>query len=301
MTAVGGSGSEQGDGGTGVSAGANVSEFDVIVLGAGSTGENAADYAVRGGLTAALVESELVGGECSYWACIPSKALLRTPDAVAAARRLPGVRVEYDPPAVLARRDEFTKHWSDEGQVSWVKGAGITLMRGHARLAGVRRVAVTGGDGHERELYARHAVVVCTGSVPITPSIPGLDDVRVWHYREATSAKRVPGRLGVLGGGAAGVEMAQAWASLGAEVTLLARDSRLLPWAEPFAGELVANGLRSVGVDVRLDSSLDAVARDGEGIELRFSAPENGTESRRVDELLIATGRRPNTAGIGLA
>jgi pyruvate/2-oxoglutarate dehydrogenase complex dihydrolipoamide dehydrogenase (E3) component len=303
MTTVGGSGSERPDENiyrlTDDSAGA--SEFDVIVIGAGPVGENVADYAVRGGLTAALVESELVGGECSFWACVPSKALLRTPNAVAAARRLPGVRVEYDPSAVLARRNEFTANWSDEGQATWAKDAGIAVIRGRARLAGVRRVVVTGGDGHERELRARHAVVVCTGSVPTTPPIPGLDDVRVWYSRDATSAQRVPGRLGVLGGGVVGVEMAQAWASLGAEVTLLARDGRVLPSAEPIAGELVADGLRSVGVDVRLNTGLDAVVPAGDGIELRFSSRSNGTESRRVDELLIATGRRPNTAGIGLA
>ncbi|WP_051581598.1 dihydrolipoyl dehydrogenase family protein [Pseudonocardia acaciae] len=292
-----------GSDGSGGSAAAGATEFDVIVIGAGPVGENMADYAVRGGLSAALVENELVGGECSYWACMPSKALLRTPHAVAAARRLPGVRVEFDPAAVLARRDEFSSHWSDDGQVTWAEGAGITVVRGRARLAGVRRVLVTDGDGHERELRARHAVAVCTGSVPTTPPIPGLDGVRVWHSREATSAQRVPGRLGVLGGGVVGVEMAQAWSALGAEVTLLARDDRLLPSTEPIAGELVADGLRAAGVDVRLNTGLDEVksAGDGQGIELRYSSTENGTGSRQVDELLVATGRRPNTADIGLA
>jgi pyruvate/2-oxoglutarate dehydrogenase complex dihydrolipoamide dehydrogenase (E3) component len=279
-----------------------MTDFDVIVLGAGPPGENVADYAARGGLTAALVESERVGGECSYWACMPSKALLRTPHAVAAARRLPGVRAEYDPAAVLARRDEMTHHWSDDSQVAWAQTAGITVLRGRGRLSGERTVTVAGGDGDPRELRARHAVVVCTGSVPNTPPIPGLDSVQPWYSRDATSASGVPDRLGVVGGGVVGVEMAQAWASLGARVTLLARGPRLLPSTEPIAAELVADGLRAVGVDVRLNTALDSVAPsdnssgNGNGIELRFA----GTK-RAVDELLIAVGRRPNTQGIGLA
>jgi len=273
-------------------------EFDVVVIGAGPVGENVADYAVRGGLTAALVESELVGGECSYWACMPSKALLRTGQAVAAARRLPGVRAEFDPEAVLTRRDQIAAHWHDDGQVRWAEGAGITVVRGVGRVSGVRTVAVTGSDGAERTLTARRAVAVCTGSVPTTPPIPGLELVRPWHSREATSAHQVPARLGVLGGGVVGVELAQAWASLGSRVILLELGERLLPLMEPVAGELVADGLRATGVDVRLGTGLDAV-KPGSGnatVELHF-----GTESLEVDDLLIATGRRPSTSGLGLA
>ncbi|MCW2720958.1 MAG: pyridine nucleotide-disulfide oxidoreductase [Pseudonocardia sp.] len=159
-------------------------EFDVVVVGAGPVGENAADYAHRAGLSVVMVEAELVGGECSYWACMPSKALLRTGHAAAALRRLPGTTAEFDPAAVLARRDSFTHNWDDTSQVEWAEGAGITVLRGHARLAGERTVVV--GD---ETLTARQAVVVCTGSTPVTPPVPGLDTVRTWSSREATSAK----------------------------------------------------------------------------------------------------------------
>lgn len=273
-----------------------MSEFDVIVIGAGPVGENVADYAVRGGLSAAIVESELLGGECSYWACMPSKALLRTGHAVAAARRLPGVTATYDPAAVLARRDEFAAHWKDDGQVRWAEGAGITVLRGIGRLAGQRTVAVTASDGTETTLTARHAVVVCTGSVPTSPSIPGLGSIRPWYSRDVTSAHEVPGSLAVLGGGVVGVEMAQALARLGSQVIMLVRDARLLPNQEAIAGELIADGLRADGVDVRLETGLDSVEPDGDAVALSV-----GGETLRVDKLLIATGRRPNTSDVGLA
>jgi dihydrolipoamide dehydrogenase len=273
-----------------------MSDFDVIVIGAGAIGENVADYVVRGGLTAAMVESALIGGECSYWACMPSKALLRTPQAVAAARRLPGVTAGFDPAAVLARRDGFTSDWRDDGQRKWAERAGITVLRGTGRLTGERAVTVTAPDGSETTFTAAHAVAVCTGSVPVRPPIPGLDQIDPWYSRDATSAHRVPGRLGVLGGGVVGVEMAQAWARLGSRVTLLAREDRVLPSMEPVAGALVADGLRADGVDVRLRTGLDSVARAGDGVELRV-----GDDTLVMDRLLVATGRRPNTAGVGLA
>jgi dihydrolipoamide dehydrogenase len=272
-------------------------DFDVIVIGGGAVGENVADFAVRGGLTAALVESELLGGECSYWACMPSKALLRTGHAVSAARRLPGVHAQFEPEAVLTRRDQFASHWHDDRQARWAKKAGITIVRGAGRVSGVRTVAVTDPDSTQRTLTARQAVAVCPGSVPVTPRIPGLELVHTWHSREATSAHCVPPRLGVLGGGVVGVEMAQAWASLGSQVTLLALGDRVLPSLEAIAGELVANGLRASGVDLRLHTGLDAVkpgSADGT-IDLLF-----GNESLEVDNLLIATGRKPLTTGLGL-
>ncbi|MFC5996160.1 dihydrolipoyl dehydrogenase family protein [Pseudonocardia hispaniensis] len=269
--------------------------FDVIVIGAGPTGENAADYAVRAGMSAALVEAERFGGECSFWACIPSKTLLRTGHALAAARRLPGVTAELDPSAVLARRDAFTHDWDDSSQADWVRAAEIAPIRGHGRLAGPRTVQVDGPDGGL--LRARHAVVVATGSVPVRPPIPGLEAVRAWGSREATSAKEVPGRLGVLGGGVVGAEMAQAFTRLGSHVVLLHRGPRLLPSAEPMAGERVAAAFRAEGIDLRLEQGLDEVfpGRDG-SILLRV-----GAETIEVDELLVATGRRPNTADVGLA
>jgi dihydrolipoamide dehydrogenase len=265
-------------------------EVDVVVIGAGAVGENVADYAHRSGLSTVMVESELVGGECSYWACMPSKALLRPADAVVVARRLPGVTAEFDVGAVLKRRDSITHGWDDTSQVEWAEGAGIPVVRGLARLDGERVVRV--GDDTFR---ARHAVVVATGSRPVRPPVPGLDSVRVWTSRDATSAHAVPRRLGVLGGGVVGCELAQAWRRLGSEVVLLVRGPRLLPSAEPVASEKVAAGLRRDGVDVRLDTGLDSVAADGDAIALHV-----GDETIVVDELLVATGRRPNVDDLGL-
>ncbi|ANY09966.1 pyridine nucleotide-disulfide oxidoreductase [Pseudonocardia sp. HH130630-07] len=267
----------------------------MIVIGAGPVGENAAGYAVDAGLTAALVEAELIGGECSYWACIPSKALLRTPQAVADARRLPGVTADFDPAAVLERRTSFTSNWDDAGQVEWAEGAGAAVFRGRGRLAGERVVEVVGGDGATTRLTARQAVVLATGSVPVTPAVPGLDTVGTWGSREATSAKEVPARLGVLGGGVVGCELALAFARLGSRVTLVNHGPRVLPSAEPVASERVADGLREAGVDLRLDTGLDRVQGSGGATVLHL-----GDETVEVDRLLVATGRRPRTDDLGL-
>ncbi|MEV4675975.1 MULTISPECIES: dihydrolipoyl dehydrogenase family protein [Actinomadura] len=274
-------------------------EFDVVVVGAGPTGENLADRAHAGGLSVAVVESELVGGECSYWACMPSKALLRPAAALADARRLPGAREAaggtLDAAAVLERRDEFTSHWKDDGQVDWLKGAGLVLVRGRGRLDGVKRVAVETPDGGRRVLTARHAVAVCTGTRAALPDLAGLADVRPWTSREATSAARVPARLAVVGGGVVACEMATAWRALGSEVVQLVRGSRLLPRMEPFAGELVAQGLRAAGVDVRFGASVTGVRRDGP-----VTLTLDGGETVTADEVLFATGRTPATADLGL-
>ncbi|WP_243738290.1 dihydrolipoyl dehydrogenase family protein [Cellulomonas shaoxiangyii] len=284
-----------------------VQEFDVVVLGAGAVGENAADRASRTGLSVALVESQLVGGECSYWACMPSKALLRAGDALAAARDVPGAAAAVtggvDVAAVLARRDEVTSHWDDAGQVRWVEGAGLTLLRGHARLTGARELVLTHEDTDTRVL-ARHAVVVATGSVAAVPRAGGLADVRPWTSREATSAHTVPPRLAVVGGGVVGVEMATAFADLGSEVTLLVRGDRLLPRAEPFAGEALARALVDRGVRVALRASVVAASRDDAGVHLTVEhEPRDasaGTEQLVADEVLVATGRRPATEDLGL-
>ncbi|MCZ2819599.1 NAD(P)/FAD-dependent oxidoreductase [Modestobacter sp. VKM Ac-2977] len=274
--------------------------YDVIVLGAGSTGENVADIATRGGLSTVLVESELVGGECSYWACMPSKALLRGSEALAQARAVSGaaaaVTGEQDVAATLARRDGFTSHWDDAGQAQWVEDAGITLVRGHGRLAGEKRVVVAQDDGTELVLTARHAVAVCTGSRGAVPPVEGLADVQPWTPREATSAKEAPGRLLVLGGGYVGSEMATAWQQLGSAVTLLQRGGRLLPALEPAAGEAVEASLRAMGVDVRLGSEVRSARReDGGDVVLTTADGEF-----RGDEVLVATGRAANTDEIGL-
>ncbi|MET9731046.1 NAD(P)/FAD-dependent oxidoreductase [Streptomyces sp. NPDC006458] len=274
--------------------------YDVVVLGAGPVGENVADRTRAAGLSTAVVESELVGGECSYWACIPSKALLRPVIARAEARRLPGlsgaVRGPLDTPAVLARRDYYTSHWKDDGQVRWIEGVGADLYRGHGRLAGPRTVQVTAPDGTRTTLTARHAVAVCTGTRAQLPDLPGLADVRPWTSREATSAKAAPGALLVVGGGVVATEMATAWQALGSRVTLLVRGKGLLNRMEPFAGELVAEGLKEAGVEVRTGTSVTSVTRrDG-----TVTATTDTGEHLEADEILFATGRVPHTEDIGL-
>ncbi|MFD0688072.1 dihydrolipoyl dehydrogenase family protein [Actinomadura fibrosa] len=274
-------------------------EFDVVVVGAGPTGENLAERAHAGGLSVAVVEAELVGGECSYWACMPSKALLRPAAALADARRVAGSREAVTGPLdaaeVLKRRDGFTSNWKDDGQVKWLEGAGLVLVRGRGRLDGPKRVAVETPDGGQRVLTARHAVAVCTGTRAALPDLPGLAEVRPWTSREATASKQVPPRLAVVGGGVVACEMATAWRALGSEVVLLVRGSRLLPRMEPFAGELVAGGLRESGVDVRFGVSVTEARRDG---EVTLTLDGGGTVT--ADEVLFATGRVPATEDLGV-
>jgi len=277
-----------------------MTEYDLIVLGAGPVGENVADYAVKGGLSAVLVEHELVGGECSYWACMPSKALLRPAEALRAARNVAGaaeaVTGRLDVAAVLKRRDSFTSNWSDDGQVEWVRGAGIELVRGHGRLTGVKQVTVTGPDGGETVLTARHAVAVATGSDALVPDIDGLRDARPWTSREATSAKEVPDRLAIIGGGVVATEMATAYAGFGSQVTLIARRG-LLAGMEPFAGEAVAAALREEGATVLLNTGTTRVTRADSG-EVTLETEDGRTIV--ADEVLVATGRTPRTQDIGL-
>jgi dihydrolipoamide dehydrogenase len=274
-------------------------EYDLIVLGGGPVGENVADRAVQGGLTAIIVESELVGGECSYWACMPSKALLRSAQALRAAQHVQGaaeaVTGTLDVSAVFARRDSFTSNWSDDGQVRWLESAHIDLARGHGRLTGEREVTVTDADGGTRVLRARHAVAVSTGSDAVIPPIDGLADAAPWTSREATSAQELPESLAVIGGGVVAVEMATAYAALGSTVTVIAR-SGLLGGMEPFAGERVAAGLKELGVDVRLSVGTESVHRDEEGVHIVLSDGSTVTAS----EVLVATGRSPRSGDIGL-
>ncbi|MFJ2368258.1 dihydrolipoyl dehydrogenase family protein [Microbacterium sp. NPDC087665] len=274
-------------------------EYDLIVLGGGPVGENVADRAVQGGLTAIIVESELVGGECSYWACMPSKALLRSAQALRAAQHVAGAKEAVtgtlDVRAVFDRRDSFTSNWSDDGQVKWLDSAGIDLARGHGRLSGEREVTVTDSDGGTRVLHARHAVAISTGSDAVIPPIPGLRDVSPWTSREATSAEELPDSLAVIGGGVVAVEMATAYAALGSTVTLIAR-SGLLTTMEPFAGERVAAGLRELGVDVRLNTGTTAVRRDEAGVTITLDDDSEVTAA----EVLVATGRSPRSGDIGL-
>ncbi|WP_226533483.1 dihydrolipoyl dehydrogenase family protein [Microbacterium paraoxydans] len=274
-------------------------EYDLIVLGGGPVGENVADRAVQGGLTAIIVESELVGGECSYWACMPSKALLRSAQALRAAQHVAGasqaVTGKLDVRAVFERRDSFTSNWSDDGQVKWLDSAGVDLARGHGRLTGEREVTVTDADGTERVLRARHAVAISTGSDAVIPPIDGLRESAPWTSREATSAEELPESLAVIGGGVVAVEMATAYAALGSKVTVIAR-SGLLGGMESFAGERVAAGLKELGVDVRTDTGTASVRRGADGVTVTL----DGGEEITATEVLAATGRSPRSGDIGL-
>jgi dihydrolipoamide dehydrogenase len=270
-------------------------EVDVVVVGAGPAGEVCAGRLGEAGLDVVIVERELVGGECSYWGCMPSKALLRPGELLLEARRLPGVREvigeTLDADAILRRRDEVVHDLDDGVQLPWLAERNVDLIRGHAVLEGERRVQV-GGD----VLVARRAVVIATGTSAAIPPIPGLDAVEAWTNREGTVSDSAPASLIVLGGGAVGVELAQAWRSLGSEVTLLEALPRVLAREEAFASELVAEGLRERGIDVRLGVRITRVDADGERVVVTL---DDGT-AFRADELLVAAGRRPNTGELGL-
>jgi pyruvate/2-oxoglutarate dehydrogenase complex dihydrolipoamide dehydrogenase (E3) component len=277
-------------------------DYDVIVLGAGPVGQNAAERARASGLSVAVVERELVGGECSYWACVPSKALLRPVIALSEVRQIDGAREaatgSISAQGVFGRRDRYVTNWDDTDQADWVAGIGATLVRGHGRLDGPRRVVVAASSGTEAALTARHAVVICTGSRPVLPDLPGMAEARPWTNRKATDSSEVPARLAVIGAGGVGVEMATAWQGLGSSVSLLARGSGLLPRMEPFVGELIARGLADAGVDVRVGVSVRALRRPEPAGPVTLELDDH-TELQ-VDEVLFATGRAPLTDDIGL-
>jgi pyruvate/2-oxoglutarate dehydrogenase complex dihydrolipoamide dehydrogenase (E3) component len=269
--------------------------FDVIVIGAGPAGEAMAGRAAKAGHRVALIESGLIGGECSFYACMPSKALLRPAQALAETRRVPGaaqaITGDLDVAAALERRDEVVHNFDDSGQLPWIEKHGIELFRDHGRLDGERRVRV---GAHVCE--ARLAVVIAVGSRAAVPPVPGLAEAAPWTNREATAAKHVPGRLIILGGGVVGVEMADAFASLGGRVVVVEAQDRLIPTEESFASEELSQALSDRGVELRLGSHAEAVSRDDGLVRVRLS---DGS-SVEGDELLVAAGRHPLTDDLGL-
>jgi len=270
-------------------------ELDVVVIGAGPAGEVAADRLAKGAKRVVVVERHLIGGECSFYACMPSKALLRPQQLLREAGRVPGAAQALsgalDVDAVLARRDEVIHDLDDSGQLPWLRERDIELIRGHARLAGERRVEVD-----EVMLIAREAVVVAVGSGALMPSIPGLEAAEPWTSREITTTHEVPSHLLVIGGGVVGVEMAQAWRSLGSEVSILEALPALLAHEEPFAGEELREAFEELGIDVRLGARVTSVSREGEHVTVELEGAETLTGSH----LLVAVGRRPLTGDLGV-
>jgi pyruvate/2-oxoglutarate dehydrogenase complex dihydrolipoamide dehydrogenase (E3) component len=270
-------------------------EVDVVVLGAGAAGENVADRVRAGGLDVVVVENALVGGECSYWACIPSKTLLRPGEALQAAREAPGARAPVDggvdAEEALAWRDFIVSDYSDSGQAAWAEREGIDVLRGSGRITGPGRVSV--GDA----TYTAADIVISTGSDPVFPPVPGLAELEgVWSNREVTGLRAVPDRLLVMGGGPVGVEMAQALGRMGSSVALVEGADRVLPREPDALGNALGEALAAEGVELCFGQYASAARKDGDQFVLEF--PER--EELRGDRLLVATGRRPRLDGLGL-
>lgn len=289
-----------------------MSTWDVVVIGGGAAGENAAQYAIKDSRrTAVIVEAELLGGECSYWACMPSKALLRPVELLESGRALPGV-VEMlsgslDVEAVLARRDSFTHHHEDAGQVEWANGLGIDVIRGWARLGGEKTVEVTAADGTVDVLHARHAVVVATGSTAAVPPVEGLREARPWTSHDVTNLREVPRRVAVIGGGVVACEATTWLKGLGAEqVTVIELEPALLASHEPFVGAMMAEQFAGRGITVLVGTEVESVHRpaaEDAGVGRIHGGPATiGARGStiEVDEIVVAAGRTPTSRDIGL-
>ena len=277
--------------------------FDVICIGSGWAARPITSRVVSAGFTALIIENELVGGDCPFWACVPSKALLRPSEALEAANSVGGARERIsqktvDPVAVFERRTMITRDWDDlKLLVPLVLETGTDILRGLGKLVGEKQVKVTSSDGQTIDLTARHAVAVCTGSVPTIPEISGLREAKPWTPREATSASRVPQQLIILGTGAVGCEMATAYASFGSAVTLISSSAEILSKVDPSAGKLVRVALEARGVRVLLQTTLAQVNRDEAG---KITTTTSTGESLVASEILVAAGRKPQTDNCGL-
>ncbi|MBV9334547.1 MAG: NAD(P)/FAD-dependent oxidoreductase [Solirubrobacterales bacterium] len=286
--------------------------WDVIVIGGGPAGENVAHYAIKDSdRTAVIVEAELLGGECSYWACMPSKALLRPVEVMASGRALPGVSARLsaslDVDAVLSRRNSFTHEHDDSGQVEWARGERIDVVRGRGRLAGEKTVEVGAADGRARTLHAREAVVIATGTTASIPPVDGLAEARPWTSRDVTNLTEVPGRVAMIGGGVVACEATTWLQGLGArEITMIEPEAALLAHLEPFVGELIAERFRELGIEVLLRTRVDAVERPSAevtGVGRIHGGPARvtgGGSTFEVDEVVVAAGRTPATSELGL-
>lgn len=280
---------------------------DVIVIGGGPAGEVLAEGAVDNGLSATIIEHELLGGECSYYACIPSKALLRPLQVATTTAHLPGVATSSTAPdELLERRNTWVSHYDDAGQSRWAEKAGVTVLRGHGRVTGDRQVQVHTRSGEHRTVTAGRAVVVATGSTPVAP--PVFEGVPVWNHRDVTGVQEVPARLIVIGGGPVACEAATWMRALGSQVTMLVRGPHLLEGREPFVSDLVTAGLEAAGVDIQCFTEATSVRRD-DGLESGLGLIKGGpvtvrtseSELLEAEELLLATGHRPDLDGLGLA
>ena len=280
--------------------------YDIVVIGSGPGGRTVSLRSVKNGFSVALVESELFGGDCHYWACVPSKALLRPPEALTEARRVEGARQavvgNLGVESVLERRDSLVDHWNDARVMKSLAETGIHVMHGHGRLDGRKRVAVTSASGNNNTvLTARHAVVLSMGSSPAIPDdVPGLAQAKPWTSRDATSTKKVPKRLAIIGDGPVACEMADAWSALGAKVTILSINERILDRYESFVGEQLAAAFAKRGISIHTKVNVTRVKRSNKKKAPTIEIELNDGSTMDTDELLVAVGRKPNTGDIGL-